>query len=174
MAQGTRETETRATGREPARHELRKGERLTFRSATQHTITMPEVTIINPPPVTPGVFLDTLRTMGGGRTLLKLEDALREATKAAREAGAKSKINIELIITPNGNGVGETPLFKVTGKVKRTLPEIPDPASNYYADENDNLTRRNPHQDEMKLTALDGGKITKADLTQQPTGTTAK
>jgi hypothetical protein len=129
---------------------------------------MPEATE-STPSVTPGVFLETIRTMSGGRTLLKLEDALREATKAARESGAKSKINLELIIAPNGTGVGDTPLFKLTGKVKRTLPEKPEQASNFYADENDNLTRRNPTQEEMKLTALEGGagaKITKQELQQ--------
>jgi hypothetical protein len=117
-----------------------------------------------------GVFLNTIATMAGGRTLEKLEDALREATKAARLAGAKSKLNLELTISPSGEGAGGTPLFKVTGKVKKTLPEKPETASNFFADENDNLSRRNPSQEEIKFAALDGGKITKADIKQAVSG----
>lgn len=118
-----------------------------------------------------GVFLTTVAQMGSGRTLEKLEDALREATRAAREAGAKSKVSLELTISPSGEGVGGTPLFKVTGKVKKTLPEKPEPASNFFADEHDNLSRRNPKQEEMRLGVMEGGVVSKADLKQAATGT---
>jgi hypothetical protein len=115
-----------------------------------------------------GVFLSTVSRMGGGRTIVKLEDALREATRAARESGGKAKINFEITISPAGVGVGDEPLFKVTGKVKRTLPEKPEAASNFFVDDDDNLTPRNPKQVEMKLSAMEGGapKITSADLKQ--------
>jgi hypothetical protein len=131
-----------------------------------------EITVTLKPEGANGVFLSTVSTMGGGRTLEKLEDAMREATRAAREAGTKSKVSLELTIAPSGEGVGGTPLFKVTGKVKKTLPEKPEPASNFFADENDNLSRRNPAQEEMKLGVMEGGaSVSKADLKQAATGT---
>jgi hypothetical protein len=124
-----------------------------------------------PPPNTPdatlsGVFLQTVATMSGGKTVGKLDAALREATKAAREAVAKSKVTLELTVSPNGTGVGGEPLFKVTGKVKKSIPEKPEDGSNFYIDEDDNLSRRNPNQTEIGFTALEGGapKITKEDI----------
>lgn len=124
---------------------------------------MPEATI--PAAGTPGVFLETIRTMGGGRTLLKLEDALRDATKAALDAGAKAKLTIEIVLTPAGLGAGDVPLIKIIGKVKRTLPEKPEQESSFFADDDFNLSRRNPKQEEMNLTAMEGGvAITREDL----------
>lgn len=123
----------------------------------------------NPAPAQlPGVFLDMLRTMSGGRSLVKFEDTLRAATIAAQTAGGKAKFCIEITVAPNGTGVGDVPLFKVAGKVKsRAFPEIADAASSYFVDDDGNLTQRNPHQTSLGLTALDGGagkKITTADL----------
>lgn len=129
---------------------------------------MPEITVALTPDGASGVFTSTVTRMGGGKTLIKLEDALRQATRAAREAGAKAKISLEITVAPAGEGVGGEPLFKVTGKVKKTLPEKPEQPSNFFVDDDDNLTPRNPKQEEMKLTSLEGGaRITKADMLGQ-------
>ena len=106
-----------------------------------------------------GVFLSTVATMSGGTTLTKLEDALREATRSASEAGSKAKISFELTIAPAGEGVGGEPLFKVSGKVKKMLPDKPEKPSNFFVDDYGNLTRRNPAQVEIKLTSIDGGNV---------------
>lgn len=136
---------------------------------------MPEATIALPPPASQGVFLTTLAALSGGRTVEKLEDALREAVGACSKAGAKSKITIELTVMPNGLGAGDVPLYKLSAKVKRTLPEVAEPGSSFFADENFNLSRRNPHQEEMKLTTIPGGQgISKADLKAAATGTAAQ
>ena len=112
----------------------------------------------NTPTATSGVFINTISRMSGGRTLVKIEDALREATRAARLSAGKAKVTIELTVAPGGLGVGDEPLFKVSGKVKKTLPEVPETASNFFVDDDDNLTPRNPRQEEMRLTAIDGGR----------------
>jgi hypothetical protein len=117
-----------------------------------------------PPAGTSGVFLNTIAAMNGGTVMNDLDDALREATKAALDAGAKSKVTLELVISPNGTGAGETPLLKVEDKIKVSVPKKPRQPSVFFGDDEHNLTRRNPNQEEMKLTGLDGGKITKADL----------
>lgn len=102
--------------------------------------------------------------MNGGAVMTDLDDALREATKAALDTGAKAKVTLELIITPNGTGAGDTPLFKVEEDIKIKKPKRKRPASVYFADDDSNLTRRNPRQEEMKLTSIDGGAISKTDL----------
>jgi hypothetical protein len=123
-----------------------------------------------PPPATSGVFLTTIAAMNGGTVMNDLDDALREATKAALDAGAKSKVTLELVISPNGTGAGETPLLKVEDKIKVSVPKKPRQPSVFFGDDEHNLTRRNPNQEEMKLTGLDGGKITKADLKADAVG----
>jgi hypothetical protein len=105
-----------------------------------------------------GVFGTTIAVMNDGKVLEDLDDALREATKAALNATAKSKITLELTIIPNGTGVGDTPLIKIVDKIKTTLPKPSrDKEPVFFADDNFNPTRRNPHQDEMKLEVRDGG-----------------
>lgn len=115
-----------------------------------------------------GVFIQTIAAISGGKYLAKLDDALREAVKASRTAVGKSKLSIELTIAPNGFGVGGEPLFKVSpGKIKKALPEKTDDGANFFVDDNDNLSRRNPGQGEMKLTVVEGGaepSISKDDL----------
>jgi hypothetical protein len=118
-------------------------------------------------PATSGVFLSTIAAMNGGNVLHDLDDALREATKAALDAGGKSKVTLELVITPNGTGAGETPLLKVEDKIKISVPKKPRQPSVFFGDDEHNLTRRNPNQEEMKLTVADGGKISKGELIAQ-------
>lgn len=125
-----------------------------------------------------GVFGSTLAAMNDGRVLADLDESLREVTKAALGAGAKAKLTLELTVMPNGTGVGDTPLIKIVDKIKTTCPKpARDKEPVFFADDSFNPTRRNPNQEEMKLTALDGGKaITREDVkaATQPTGTAGK
>jgi hypothetical protein len=118
-------------------------------------------------PALSGVYVATLAALAGGKVLEELDDTLRIATAAALNAGAKAKVSLELTIVPAGTGIGETPLFKVEEKVKSTIPKKARPASNFFVDEENNLTRRAPNQTEMPLRELEGGAgvaITKAQL----------
>lgn len=111
------------------------------------------------PAVTSGVFLTNLAAMNSGEVLNDIDDAMREATKAAQDAGAKAKVTLELTIVPNGEGAGGTPLFKLEAKIKLGLPQAPRTPSVFFADGDGNLTRRNPRQEEMKLTVTTGGSF---------------
>jgi hypothetical protein len=91
-----------------------------------------------------------------------LDDALREVTRHVATSQAKGKLVLELTITPNGTGVGEVPLFKVDDNVKVTLPKKKRLSQSFFADEESNLTRRNPNQDEMKLTVVSDNPGAKA------------
>jgi hypothetical protein len=118
------------------------------------------------PPALTGVFISTLAAMNNGDVLTDLDDALREATKASLSSMQKSKVTLELTILPKGEGVGGVPLLSVDDKIKVSLPKPPrEKSSVFFADDESNLTRRNPKQEEMRLESLDGGRITKADLT---------
>lgn len=112
----------------------------------------------NSPSAPSGVFVSTLSAMHSGKVLADLDDAMREVTRHVQSAQAKGKLTLTLSIVPNGTGAGETPLFKVEDSVKVTLPKKPRVGQTFFADDDSNLTRRNPHQDEMKLVSLDGGK----------------
>lgn len=122
-----------------------------------------------PSPAISGVFLNNLAAMNSGAVLNDLDDAMRSATKAAQGAGAKAKVSLEITVVPNGEGAGGTPLFKLDAKIKVGLPQTPRPPSVFFADEDGNLTRRNPKQEEMKLTVSEGG-----GFTQSPSATTSQ
>jgi len=111
-------------------------------------------TIINKESAPSGVFVSTLAAMHAGKVLTDLDDALREVTRSVNDSQKKGKLTLELVIMPNGLGAGETPLFKLDEKVKVTLPKKPRPSQSFFADEENNLTRRNPNQDEMKLSVV--------------------
>ena len=114
-----------------------------------------------------GTFVNIVTALDRGAVIADLDDLMREATRSAQSAGAKSKVTLELTIIPNGTGAGETPLFKVEAKTKVTAPQAPRQPSNFFVDDDGNLSRRNPRQDEIKFESRDGGIITKDDLKAQ-------
>lgn len=115
-----------------------------------------------PQPALSGVFLNTLAAMNAGIVINDLDDALRSATKAASDAKAKAKVLLEISVVPNGEGAGGTALFKLDAKIKTSLPQEPRQPSVFFSDDDGNLTRRNPKQEEMKLTMQPGGMAEQA------------
>lgn len=111
-----------------------------------------------PPNAPSGVFVSTLSAMHGGKVLEDLDDALRELTQGVNNAQKKGTITLELTVTPNGVGVGDTPLFKVKETIKVKKPVKPRQEQTFFADADNNLTRRNPHQEDIRFTVRDGGK----------------
>lgn len=120
--------------------------------------TQPEKTNTSEPKGVTGVFVSTIGAMHQGKVLVDLDDALREIVKSCTTSGAKGKLTLTIIVTPNGVGASETPLFRLDDEIKVSLPKNKRKPSIFFSDENANLTRRDPNQDEMKLTSMDGGK----------------
>jgi hypothetical protein len=114
-----------------------------------------------------GTFVNIVTALDRGAVIADLDDLMREATRSAQNAASKSKVTLELTIIPNGTGAGDTPLFKVEAKCKITAPQTSRQPSNFFVDDDGNLSRRNPRQDEIKFEARDGGKITKEDIKAQ-------
>lgn len=127
---------------------------------------------MNPPattaPALSGVFLNSIATMNDGDVVNDIDDALRQAVRAALTTAKKARVTIKLDIVPAGDGVGGTPLFKVIDDIEVKLPKKSrTKAPVFFADDDCNLTRRNPKQEEMRLEAIEGGgggKITREDL----------
>lgn len=112
-------------------------------------------------PVPTGVFVSTMSVIKNGQTLARLEDYMREVTKAVQDTQRAGSVTLNISIEPNGLGVGEQPLYKITATPSRKVPEHPEKGQSFFADEEGNLTRRNPQQAEMKLSVVSGGQ---ADL----------
>lgn len=101
-----------------------------------------------------GVFVSTLAALSHGQSLVDLDDALRELTRQVQIKGAKGKLVYTIEVVPNGNGVGDIPLFRVVDDLKVSLPKTKRNGETFFADDDNNLTRRHPGQAEMKLTLV--------------------
>lgn len=100
-----------------------------------------------------GVFASTLTALYGGSLLTKLDDAIRELTESVGANQAKGELVLKLTIAPAGQGVGDTPLYKVVDEVKVTLPRAKSKGQTFFADEHGNLSRRSPNQAELGFRA---------------------
>lgn len=83
----------------------------------------------------------------GGGLHAELSDQLAELVLATREIGKKGSITIKLDVAPNADGQTVTIVDTVTLK----KPEAPHPAGIWYSDEEGNLSRRNPMQQELPI-----------------------
>lgn len=104
-----------------------------------------------------GVFASTLSAMHNGKVLADLDDALRECTRQVGSTQKKGRVTLHLTIVPNGVGQGDTPLYKVEDDIKVTLPKKSRQPSVFFADDDSNLTRRNPKQEEISFKSVQGG-----------------
>jgi hypothetical protein len=111
-----------------------------------------------PPNQPSGGFVSIITTHKSGDTAAKIDDVIREVVKAVNATQLKGSVTVKLGIVPNGVGVGDTPLFKIVPKISKSIPEKPEQGQAYFADENNNLSQRNPNQGEMKLRIVHGGK----------------
>lgn len=110
------------------------------------------------PESTAGVFVSTLSAMHNGKVLEDLDDTIRDVTRSVQSVGKKGELTLKLVITPNGVGAGDVALFRVEEDIKVKLPKKGRSPSVFFADDDANLTRRNPKQEEIVFTAVDGGK----------------
>lgn len=117
-----------------------------------------EKTNTSAPKAATGVFVSTIGAMHNGKVLHDLDDAIREIVKSCTASGAKGKLTLTLTVTPNGVGASETPLFKLEDEIKISLPKNKRMPSMFFADDESNLTRRDPNQTDLAFEAIDGGK----------------
>lgn len=77
----------------------------------------------------------------------ELSDGLAELVTAVKELGKPGSIVLTVKVTPNKDGATVT----VTDKVKVSMPEAERGAAIFFVDDNGNLSRRNPNQQELPL-----------------------
>jgi hypothetical protein len=94
------------------------------------------------PPVDGGI-LRVLQEHQQGAVITAASEKLREATVAARKVGKPARITLTLDILPQGNAVG----FMAEVSVK--MPKSKPFAGVFFDDENGNLYRQDPNQQEM-------------------------
>lgn len=105
----------------------------------------------SPVAVSSGVFISTLSALKSGGLLVQADDALRELTAKVQKQQIKGKLTLTLEIVPNGTGVGDIPLLRVIPDISVTAPKLKAKGETFFADEENNLTRRHPGQADLKL-----------------------
>lgn len=95
--------------------------------------------------------------------LSELSRLLAAAVIAAQNTGKKASVSVTLELEPKGDML----FFKTSTKV--TLPKEKQPACVFFGDRDGNLYRDNPQQEELALTAHDGGRATAPETQEEAT-----
>lgn len=90
-------------------------------------------------------FADVLMDLDGGRVHSELSNALQQLVAAVADTGKKGAIGFTLTLSPSKS---EAP-FEAVPAVVLKAPQPNRRASLFYADDDMNLVRRDPHQQEL-------------------------
>lgn len=92
-------------------------------------------------------FAAFIHEQRGGGLHGELTDVFAELVLAVIEHQVKGALQLQVLVAPNKDGVTVT----VTDKIKVTLPEGDRGAAIFFVDEDGNLSRQNPRQQELPL-----------------------
>lgn len=109
------------------------------------------------PPEVDTSFLRALQLYNKGEKLNEASAALRKVNEAVNAVGKGGSVTIKLDIKPSGNAV----MFGVD--VSYSLPKLKASPAIFFLDENFNLTRKDPDQEELNLRVADGGQQATAE-----------
>lgn len=107
---------------------------------------------------------DWLREHRKGALSVEVAEALNELVEAVQEVGKPGKLVVTLTIKPATPNKSTSEMVTVTDEVKLTLPEHDRETALYFIDDNFNLSRRHPNQEELPgLRAVDPdtGEVTR-------------
>lgn len=93
-------------------------------------------------------LISTLSDQRKGRCAQEASDALARIVKACRETGKKGKLTLALTIKPTSTEM------MVIDEITEKIPKPDAAASVFYDDENGNLTRNDPNQEELPLVQM--------------------
>lgn len=100
-------------------------------------------------------FAAFLHDQRGGVLHSELSEALAEISQAVMEHNKGGKLTLEITVKPAGTA--EHTLF-VGDKITSKIPEADKPTSMFFADEQGNLSRRDPRQAELPLREVGGSE----------------
>lgn len=103
-------------------------------------------------PAVDGGFLKAMQGYREGETLNELSSGLRAAVEAAQQTGKVSEVNLKVLITPHGAAV------MMTTQVKLKLPEEKAKPGVFFVDDECNLLRNDPRQNELTLRTVESEK----------------
>lgn len=94
-------------------------------------------------------LIDFFREHRSGQTNEQISDRLHELIDTVVEQDKGGSLTIKISLKPRGRG--DEGAYDVTVDTSLTLPKPPPLSSILYATPNGDLTRQNPHQQEMEL-----------------------
>lgn len=106
-------------------------------------------------PTVDGGFLRTLQTHQRGRVITDVSEAMRNVTAAVREHSKPGKVVLTMTIYPATKGNESALGFECD--VVEKLPRGETFAGLFFADDNNNLVRENPHQQPLPALRSLGG-----------------
>lgn len=117
-----------------------------------------------------GAFANLLAGMKRGAVLGDLDDTLKEVVTAINATGKPGSITLKLKIVPEGNADSESPIYAITEDISVKKPRKSRGVAKFFGDEEGNLMRNDPKQDEIKFGEIEGGKtaVAAASATPQP------
>jgi hypothetical protein len=104
-------------------------------------------------------FADLLLDLNKGRTHAELSSALQKLVAAVADTGKKGSLALTVVVSPSKS---EAP-FEIVDNVVIKMPAANRRASLFYADDDFNLTRTDPHQPQLPLRDITADKPRKAN-----------
>lgn len=111
-----------------------------------------------------GDVFDTLSAIDRGGFAHDLQDAMKEVVQECVGTQKKGKVTIEIEIDPDS----KTDTIRVSGKIKKTLPQLPKKASIFYPTADGMLTRMDSRQRMIPGTEAEYAPPTKSEGAYDP------
>lgn len=92
-------------------------------------------------------FMEVLNSLNKGRTTTELAEGIKKLVAAVKDTGKTGELTFKLKLTPKGKDDG---IILVDDEIKLKLPERARPTSLFYSTEENQLSRRDPNQLELK------------------------
>lgn len=93
-----------------------------------------------------------LQELQKGKSLAKADEKMSELINAIRSVGKKGSVTIKLSVRSLNEGS-----VHVEATVSASIPEVEFPPSIFFTTEENGLSRKDPNQEELKLTIERGG-----------------
>ena len=119
---------------------------------------MNEKTITIQTPGASGAFASLLAGMKRGAVLGDLDDTLKEVLLAINATGKEGSLTLKLKIKPEGKSDAESPIYAITEDISVKKPRKSRGVAKFFGDEDGNLMRNDPKQEELKFGSIEGGK----------------